>query len=247
MILTGISKIPQSFKGVDSYVLLNFVDILVARTDKVYYFDYMFESRKHKDRSMEPFNYKMMEVLVKLKNNLLDDTFSPLKNYHFDALTRLFNSESITLLLRNFFTAEDVSKLISLFSKHIPKIISEKDLRGSVSHFSLQRKVEMTSRILLSLKNISTYYSKMISKENIKEINAQLSDLIHKTSELVHKGYIPLANLFKIFEASERMADHADPITSQLQQKNALTQILDCAVNHYFLNHTPNIGLLYDK
>lgn len=98
-----------------------------------------------------------------------------------------------------------------------------------------------------SINNITELYYDRLGPKELEIVQSCQSEFLRKTSELVHKGYIPLSNLFDIYEHSARISDRTGFVPKPLVQLNALTQILDSCIKLFFKNSPPKLYLLSTK
>lgn len=218
------------------------------RADEYFLFDHLTQSVKRKDRGLMPFTERTFNILHRLKEEFLaEDNKQPLKTYQFTALCRIFGSETLSVLLHRYLKTEELSRFIKLIAKIIPKIWSADEHREKLDFKQLTQKSSMISDILKALNNLTKKYSSQIGAEEMKKIQLYQDELVRKTSELVHKGYIPLADLFAIYEHSARISQRTGFVPETFKQRNAFIQIIDSAVKYYLKETRPKLNLIMDS
>lgn len=242
-----IENFPQSYRDIEDQHLLKMIYIMGNRADEYFIFDHLIQSVKRKDRGLMPFNERTFTILHRLKEEFLsEENKQPLKAYQFTALCRLFGSETLSVLLHRYLKTEELSKFIKLIARFIPKVGHKEDSKEKMDFRQLNQKSAMISDILKALNNLTKKYSSQIGADELKKIQLYQDELVRRTAELVHKGYIPIADLFSIYEQSARMSQNTGFIPQTFKQKNAFIQIIDSAVKCYLKETHPKMNLIMD-
>lgn len=116
---------------------------------------------------MRPFTIMTFRFIHKMIEDLLTSVDKDLSWAQFQALTKIFNSDTLSTLMHRYISTEELLQYLKFVQLFVPKILTQDEIHKKLNFTLVNQKATAIKEIFPALKNIVKKYKSQLSESEV--------------------------------------------------------------------------------